>query len=166
MSRGISRRRLLGAGGAAALVPLALPTHAGAAAMVGGTVVTLVTPVRVLDTRQASSPLGGAKLQPGNNVGFPIGSFLDGAIAEAAFINVTVTGTENAGFLTVFPSDLSGTRPIPATSNVNWWGSGLTLANSTLTAVGGETYIVIRCSGSGGTHVIVDLQGYIPFVPV
>ncbi len=79
---------------------------------------------------------------------------------------MTVTGTENAGFLTVFPSDLSGTRPIPATSNVNWWGSGLTLANSTLTAVGGETYIVIRCSGSGGTHVIVDLQGYIPFVPV
>lgn len=164
MSGRISRRRLIGAGGAAALVPLSLPTRADAAPTVGGTVVTFVTPVRVLDTRQASSPLGGAKLQPGNNVGFPIGSFIAGAIAEAAFINVTVTGTENAGFLIVFPSDLSGTRPIPTTSNVNWWASGQTLANSTLTAVGGESYIVIRCSGSGGTHVIVDLQGYIPFV--
>ncbi len=166
MSGRFSRRKLLGASGAAALIPLAVRTdRASAAGASAGTVVTLTAPQRVLDTRSATSPLGGAKLQPGSNVGFPIGQYLNsGDVAEAAFINVTVTDTENAGYLTVFPSDLSGLRPVPNTSNNNWWASGQTMANSTLTAVGGESYIVIRCSGSGATHIIVDLQGYIPFV--
>jgi hypothetical protein len=76
---------------------------------------------------------------------------------------VTVTETEGAGFLRVFASDLSGEQPVPETSNVNWSANGLTLANLALTGVGGESGVEIFCGGAGRTHVIVDLQGYVPF---
>jgi len=54
--------------------------------------------------------------------------------------------------------------PLPETSNINWWTSGLTLANLTLSTVGGENALEVHCEGNGRTHVIVDVQGYVPFV--
>jgi hypothetical protein len=82
----------------------------------------------------------------------------------AAFLNVTITETEGTGFLRVNGSDSSGMRPVPATSNINWSQSGQTLANLTLTTVGSEFGVDIFAGGIGGrTHVIVDVQGYVPF---
>ena len=52
--------------------------------------------------------------------------------------------------------------PLPPTSNLNWFGSGQTLANLAFVATGDETYIEIHAGGAGSTHVVVDLQGYIP----
>ena len=54
----------------------------------------------------------------------------------AAFLNVTITATEGAGFLRVSASDSSGERPVPVTSNINWSEAGQTLANLVLTTVG------------------------------
>jgi hypothetical protein len=86
---------------------------------------------------------------------------LGGGLAAAA---VPVTATEGRGYLVVRPEDLSGEQPWPSTSNVNWSSTGQTLANLTFSAVGGEHAIEVRCDGGGSTHVICDVQGYLPFV--
>ncbi len=82
----------------------------------------------------------------------------------AAYLNITITQTEGAGYLVVRGSDLSGERPLPPTSNINWSATGQTLANLVLTVVGGENGVEVHAEGSGPTHVVVDLQGYVPFV--
>ncbi len=50
----------------------------------------------------------------------------------AVFVNCTITDTEGSGYLVLRGSDLSGERPLPPTSNVNWSTSGQTLANLAL----------------------------------
>ena len=131
--------------------------------MPGQPLFILTQPMRLLDTR-VSMPSGpAAKLQPGQTVGVTVPS-LDGNIVIAAYLNITVTQTVGAGYLVVFAPDLSGQRPLPSTSNVNWSATGQTLANLVLTPVGGENGVGIHAAGTGPTDVVVDLQGYVPFV--
>jgi hypothetical protein len=163
MSRLFSRRRMLVAGGAAAVAAPIAARPAAAAEPPSG-FVTLITPIRVFDSREAGSVLGGAKLQSGDNVAVGVSAALDGGFALAVFANITITQTEGIGYLTVWGEDLSGELPPPQTSNINWTSTGVTLANLALTSVGGENSIEIRCGGAGRAHVIVDIQGYVPFV--
>jgi hypothetical protein len=156
----------VGAAGLIAGATLGTATAAGAqtppGSVPGQPLVVLRTPMRLLDSR-VSTPGGPAgKLQSGHSFGVTVPS-LDGNPVVAAYLNVTITRTVGAGYLVVAPSDLSGERPMPATSNINWSTSGLTLANLVLTAVGGENGVEVRAEGSGPTDVIVDLQGYVPF---
>ena len=162
MSRMLSRRKMIGVGGAVAMAPLVLA--GSAAADVTGQLVVLTTPVRLYDSRSDSIPLGGAKLTSGNSVNVSAGGFGPSGSLMAAFLNVTVTQTENSGFLRVNASDLSGERPVPKTSNVNWFATNQTLANQVLTTVGSENGIDVFCGGGGRTHVVVDIMGYIPFI--
>lgn len=163
MSRRFTRRGLLVAGGAAAAVPLAGAAPAGAAAA-GATLKTLLTPVRVFDSR-APGNFFGRKLAAGDVVAVAVSPAYEGDdVASAVFVNVTITETEGAGYLSVVGEDLSGEQPPPTTSNINWSTSGLTLANLALSTVGGEHSIAIWCRGAGRTHVVVDVQGYVPFV--
>ena len=166
MSSLFSRRRLIGLGGAAAvLTPVAVRSATSVhAAPPSGALVTLQSPVRVFDSRQPSSVLGGAKLGAGQSVAVTVSQAFDGGYALSVFVNVTITQTEGWGYLVVRGEDLSGLQPLPPTSNINWWTSGLTLANLTLSTVGGENAVEVHCAGSGRTHVIVDVQGYVPFV--
>jgi hypothetical protein len=161
MSGHFSRRGLLGvAGGVVASLPFA--RRAAAATSPPG-LVTLRPPVRVFDSRRNSFPTFGAKLASGEGIGVPVSTaYIGDDVADSVFVNVTVTQTEGSGFLIIFPSDLSGERPVPDTSNINWSTSGQTLANLTLTGVGGENTISVHCEGGGKTHVIVDVQGYTP----
>ena len=162
MSRRFTRRGLLGAGGAAAAIPRA--AGAPAAAAVGGTLKTLSNPVRVFDSR-APGNFFGRKLAAGDVVAVAVSGAYEGDdIASAVFVNVTITQTEGAGYLAVVGEDLSGEQPPPTTSNINWSAAGLTLANLALTTVGGEHSIAIWCRGGGRAHVIVDVQGYVPFL--
>ena len=161
MMRSISRRWLLGAGGAAALVPVA-SGRVEAATPTSGPLVTLLTPIRVFDSRGQISPADGTKLNSGESVLVTVSAAYDG-LARAVFANITITQTESSGFLIVRGADGSGEQPIPETSNVNWSTNGLTLANLVLTTVGSENAIEVRCEGNGRTHVIVDIQGYVPF---
>src|SRR5262249_11115012 len=103
------------------------------------------------------------KLQPGQSFAVTVPS-LDGSPVLAAYLNVTITQTVGAGYLVITASDLSGERPFPPTSNINWSTSGQTLANLVLTTVGGEKCVQVHAEGSGPTDVVVDLQGYVPFV--
>ena len=168
MTHPLSRRRVIGAGGTAAALAVALTPQVSRAQTSPpggrtGQLITLVTPTRVFDSRTASPAIGGGKLASGNAVGIPVsGGTLDGSSVSVAFVNCTITDTEGSGYLTITQSDLSGELPPPLTSNINWSTSGQTLANLVLTAVGGESTISVACGGNGRTHFIIDLQGYVP----
>lgn len=162
MSRLLSRRAMVAAGGAAALAPVGFATIARAAPT-SGSLVTLLTPIRIFDSRIDDVPLGRAKLVSGNTVTVNVAVPDESRFLTAVFLNVTITETEGAGFLRVSGTDSSGDRPPPATSNVNWSHSGQTLANLALTSVGSESGVDIFAGGDGRTHVVVDVQGYVPF---
>lgn len=166
-----SRRKLIGVGGAAALVPIAANSSIGQAAslptVVTGPVFALFDPIRVFDSRSALPAFGGGKIVAGNSIGVSVGGIVgSGDPPAAVFVNVTITETEGSGFLVVRASDLSGERPLPATSNINWSQSGQTLANLVFTPVGGENHLEVHAEGNGRTHFILDVQGYIPLALV
>ncbi|MEP7112769.1 MAG: hypothetical protein ABI862_05855 [Ilumatobacteraceae bacterium] len=167
-----SRRKVIGAGGAAALVPLVaiggVTRAATATGTVTGPVVVLIEPIRVFDSRTAPLGLGGGKLVSGNSNGVSVGLLVQQGFVDnplAVYLNVTITETEGAGFLLVRASDLVGDRPLPDASNINWSTTGQTLANLVLTAVGGENTLEVHAGGNGRTHYIVDVQGFIPAAP-
>jgi len=58
---------------------------------------------------------------------------------------------------------VSGELPDPTTSNINW-ASGMTLANLALSTFCRENSIAVYCLGVVRSHVIVDIEGYVPFV--
>src|SRR5262245_46976181 len=107
MSRLFSRRKMIGVGGAVALSPLALARTASAADPTGPLTV-MITPVRLWDSRTDAIPLAGQKLVAGESVAVTVGGGTGSGILMAAFLNVTVTQTEGAGWLRVNGSDLSG----------------------------------------------------------
>jgi hypothetical protein len=170
VSHSISRRKLIGAGGAIALAPIVLDgsiANAAPSTIRTGPVYVLVDPVRVFDSRTAPQGSGGGRLSTGSSVGVPFGlpvaAVSGGAHSPSAvYINITVTDTLGGGYLVVRPSDPTGEKPLPSTSNVNWSTNAQTLANLALVAIGDETYIEVHAGGAGSTHFIVDLQGYIP----
>ena len=73
--------------------------------------------------------------------------------AAAVVFNVTVTGTERAGYLTVYPCD--ATRPLA--SNLNY-SAGQTIANTVTSKVSAAGKVCIYTSGP--THLIADINGY------
>lgn len=162
MPRLFSRRAMVAGGGAAALAPVSFAAVARAAPITGS-LVTLLTPIRIYDSRIDDVPLGRAKLASDNTVIVTVSVPDETRFLTAAFLNVTITETEGAGFLRVSGTDSSGTQPVPTTSNINWSQSGQTVANLALTAVGSEAGVDIFAGGGGRTHVIVDVQGYVPF---
>jgi hypothetical protein len=139
--------------------------RAAAAPDVTGQLVVLRAPVRLFDSRTTPPSLGGGKLATGSSVAVTVVADVPNGVVAAAFLNCTITETEGSGFLVLRPSDLSGEVPLPNTSNINWSTSGQTLANLVLTAIGGENAVEVHAGGlAGRTHVVVDLQGYIPFI--
>ncbi len=130
-------------------------------------------PVRVLDTRSAGGRTGivrrsstGALDSSGR---LTSGSWIDVAVdaadatysLEAAFLNLTVTGSLGSGFLTAYPP---GVKPSASTLN---YTKGQTIANGCFVQVGvaGGAFVV-RLAASATTHVIADLTGAtVAFVP-
>jgi len=164
MSRLFTRRAMVvAAGGAATLSPVAFRSGLARAAQPSGPLITLLTPLRVYDSRTDTGLLGGAKLVAGSAITVTVSVPDETRLLMAAFLNVTITETEGSGFLRVSGSDPSGERPIPVTSNINWSQNGQTLANLVLTTVGSESGVDISAGGAGRTHVVVDVQGYVPF---
>jgi hypothetical protein len=76
--------------------------------------------------------------------------------ATAAMITLTVSDTAGSGFLKVY----SAASPEPATSNLNFSGVGALVAVGTTVAVDANGNIKVTV-GPGGTHVIVDVVGYL-----
>ncbi len=103
---------------------------------------------RVVDTRTT-----GGKLAPNEErvvtLGVP-------AVARAGVINLTVTETELAGYVSVFPSNVTW----PGNSSINWSTSNQNLANGVICAVDATGKITLR-GGVNKTHVVIDVQGYL-----
>ena len=111
-----------------------------------------LAPARILDTRTGSGPLAG-----GGAITVPIAG-AGGIPANgvyAAVVNVTVTNTTAASYLTIYPA---GT-PQPLASSLNWT-AGQTVPNLVEVAVG-PTGGVNIFNSSGLTDVIVDVEGYV-----
>jgi hypothetical protein len=168
----ISRRRLIagGAGAGAGVLGGAAMATAGRASASGhwaGGVQALFDPVRLFDSRRSDSPRGGVKLSGGDVVSIMAAAPGVDTITTV-FLNLTITETEGAGYLSVRRGgEHDGPDvPPPTTSNINWTAPGVTLANTALSGVDAVYQLFeVHCTGVGAaTHLIVDLQGYVPFV--
>jgi hypothetical protein len=151
----ISRRRLFTALGltvGSAVVAESL--RGGPAAAVAGNAASVQLtnpPFRIIDTRDPSS----TKLVTGNTLDVFVPGLL-GAGVVGALLNVTITNTEGAGWLRL---DASNSTAANNTSNINWWTSGLTLANLAAVPAEGTRGVTVTAGGSGRVDVIIDLVG-------
>jgi hypothetical protein len=118
-----------------------------------------ISPKRVLDSRTGGTTTdgtsqGGGPAAGGSVIEVPItGRAGVPANAVAAVLNVTVTQTSDAGFVTAFPC---GTTP-PTASSINF-GSGATVPNGVLVKVGAGGKVCLFAST--GTHLLADVSGY------
>lgn len=112
---------------------------------------TAVTPARLLDTRSSTGPLGARGSTTLTVTGL---SPKAPSNATAVVMNVTVTNTTAASFLTVYPSG----NPRPLASNLNWT-SGRTVANLVEVPVGSSGDVTFY-NEAGSTNVVADLEGY------
>jgi hypothetical protein len=116
-----------------------------------------VSPCRVFDTREAGGPTAGAPLACGTTYDF---TMVGGACgvpsgAKAVSLNVTVTQPSAQGNVRLFAT---GT-PVPLVSMLNYV-AGLNRANNAVAPLDGAGRVAARCSPSGTTHLIVDVNGY------
>jgi len=136
-------------------VVLATPS---APARAAGTFVALASPARLLDTRGpgltidgefSGAGLVGTTGRPSEQVtvrgraGVPSG-------ATAVVVNVTVTGSQSGGYVTLWPG---GAQPPTSTLNFD---AGQTIANAAVVGTTGS----VRLFASVPTHVILDITGY------
>jgi hypothetical protein len=127
----------------------------------GGSVFTGVTPVRILDTRTGlggtSGPIGAGRAIALTVAGFggvPLMTSTSPVPPAAVVMNVTVTGTTGAGYLTLFPDG----SPQPLASDLNY-ATGETVPNLVLVRVGADGRVDIF-NGNGQTQVIADVVGW------
>jgi hypothetical protein len=119
----------------------------------GGTrEVLLPTPARLYDSRPGTK-IGRLQTRTHSLASrLPVG-------ATGAILNVTLTGTEKAGNLTVY----SAGSTVPAASSINWSATGQAIANGVHTAVSSARAIKVTCGGTTGaqTDYLIDLVGYL-----
>lgn len=131
----------------ATLEPLALPT--APLPFIG------ITPCRLIDTRGPIGTYGGPALVAGSPRSFPVaGQCGVAADAGAVSVNATVTNTQGAGFVALYPEGSS----FPGVSNVNYTGASQTVANAAVVPLGPGGFTAI--AGVSGTDLIVDINGY------
>ena len=146
---------LLSASAALGLAPMAqaavtvTAASERAAASTAGAAYSALAPTRLLDTRVTGSSLG-----PQGTTALTVVGGSVPATATAVALNVTVTDTTAAGYLSVYPAGLSQ----PVISNLNWI-RGETVANLVIVPVGGGGRVDFY-NAAGGTDLVVDLEGY------
>ncbi len=116
-----------------------------------------LSPRRIVDTRSgAPNAYAGETLGSGGEL--PVHVAGHGGVpssgVSAVVMNVTVTNTSNAGFLTVWPA--GGTQPV--VSNLNWV-AGQTVANRVIVPVNAAGDIDVA-SAHSSADVIIDVNGY------
>jgi hypothetical protein len=114
-----------------------------------------LTPCRAVDTRSADAPaLAGGSTRPfmlAGHCGVPAG-------AKAVAANVAVVQPQAAGYLQIYPGDL--TTP-PLTATVNFAAGAVRANNAVLVLAADGTGIVKAFAGtSGSLDLVVDVVGY------
>ena len=110
-----------------------------------------ITPVRLVDTRQALGVLVASKLQAGTVLELKLGDHVADSTTAVA-LNVTVTEPDGEGFLTVFPCD----QAVPKASNLNYV-AGETVPNLVNTKLSITDTVCFFSNRT--THLVVDLMG-------
>jgi hypothetical protein len=119
---------------------------------------TGLTPARILDSRfgQGTTSAVGANglitVQVAGQGSVPLMTAT--VPPKAVVLNVTVTNTTAASFLTVYPSD----APRPTASDLNWT-AGLTVPNLVVVKLGADGKIALY-NLAGSTDVIADVVGW------
>ena len=121
-------------------------SHSAGAATTTPAGVVVVNPVRVLDTRDTG------KLPLNSQV--VVNTGISGAIAAA--VNITLTDTDGAGFVTAW----DGQSARPNASIINSSGPGQTVANYTIVPITSSGQFTLFTSNSA--NLIVDFMGYLP----
>lgn len=138
-----------------------------AGASTAGAFHSLPVAKRIYDSRTGTAP---AKIDEGQTVDIDLTTDFEGADSGfpagsgTALVNLTITATEELGFVSLFAT---GT-PLDQvqTSNINWSETGITIANSTSVAVNAAGSITTLVGSdttdarTARTHVVVDLVGY------
>ncbi len=116
----------------------------------------LVTPCRIIDTRNANGPQGGPALSSGGTrpitvagvCGIPTGTV-------AISVNVAVVAPSAGGFLTLFTGPANA--PLPLASTINFQ-TNRTLANNAIVRVGSDSINVYN--GGPTLDFVIDVNGY------
>ena len=117
-----------------------------------------LTPERLLDTRSGigHSPAG---IVPANTaVELKVtqtGASNIPADAGAVVLNVTATGTQATGYVTVYPCG----EARPTASNLNYT-KGTTIANAVIAKVGAGGKVCLYTDAA--THLVADVTGWFP----
>lgn len=130
-----------------------------------GLVYTVLTPCRLVDTRNVARPLAAgetrtfqASLYPPSNQGGSSSSCGVPANASAVTLNVTVVYPSAPGYLTVFPSN----RNAPLASSLNY-GAGAIVGNEILAPLATSSdgfYAYFSLYSFAAADVVVDVAGY------
>jgi lipoprotein-anchoring transpeptidase ErfK/SrfK len=145
------------AGACVTVTPLMTSTAAEAAPVDTTAYVALDTPIRLLDTRDAGSPLGrGGTVDIQVTGDAPLPAL---ATTRVAVLNVTVVGPAAVGFWTVYPGRTG--QPLASSLNVDerasMLGVGLAMPNLVTVPVGADGTVTVF-SQTGG-HLVVDMLG-------
>jgi hypothetical protein len=121
------------------------------------TSLSVVTPCRILDTRNASGPLGGPSIGAGGLRSFVATGACNvpaGAVAISA--NVTVVNPAAAGDLVVYPNGLAS----PPTASTISFRAGQTRANNTLIYLASDGSFLVKNNAAGTLDLVLDVNGY------
>ena len=120
--------------------------------------VPLDAPTRVYDSRPGKNPLVGPKVPMANGTERDVSAATGGAVpaglATAVAVNLTVTGTGPAGFVSLYRNGI----PWPGNSSINWDAPGTTIANGTVVAVDPAGLFTVRAKST--CDVVIDVVGY------
>ncbi|HYA00336.1 MAG TPA: CHAP domain-containing protein [Candidatus Binatia bacterium] len=116
-----------------------------------------LTPGRITDTRKGSGePNAGHRLTQGGTLNVQVDGAggVPAAGVSAVSLNVTVTDTSRASYLTAYPN---GTAQ-PLASNLNW-SPGDTVANRVIVPVGTGGQVSFY-NATGNVDLVIDVDGY------
>jgi hypothetical protein len=139
--------------------PTPTPTPTATPASQAGTTFFTLAPCRVVDTRNATGPLGGPALGAGASRPFTLtGTCGIPAAAAVVSANVTVVNPSASGDLVVYPATLA----IPPPTSTISFRIGSTRANNAqlLLSSDGSGRVVAKNNAAGALHLVVDVDGY------
>jgi len=129
-------------------------TQAGASTTAGFYV---LTPCRILDTRNPVGPFGGPSLQSGSTRNLQAGGQCGVASdAIAVAVNVAVVAPAAGGYVTAYPGPAGSQLPNASTIN---YSAGRTLANNAVIKLGPDGTMNLFNAGTN-LDFVVDVTGY------
>ena len=131
---------------------------------------TLLSPTRVYDSRFANQASGntGGRIGGDTSRVVNIANAIDvttGAVnktdlvplgAKAIVCNLTVSGAQGGGFLSITPGDAAAL----SASTINWSPSTVDLANGAIVTLDTQRSVKVFSGGGGSVDFIIDVAGY------